>query len=105
MHYAVTAIGLYEPALFIEKISQFQGGLNPSKRAKLSFVLDELSWLAAHQKQFMRKLTVTPDFINEYAIFRNQLSNLDIRLKDFDGDSALIFADRTKTPRMEPSWE
>jgi hypothetical protein len=71
-------------------------------------VLAEINGIYEHKQQFDPRVTQMREQregLQEYEVFRNQLSNLSVRLSEFDRESAKIFSDRKKTPKLEPSWD
>jgi hypothetical protein len=108
MHFAVTSIALFDPRTDIDTIKELSSDLHPLARAKLALITTEMNDIYRHKLQFDARITEMKEreaWYREYEVFRNQLSNLNVRLAEFGGDSTSMFSGRTKTPKLEPSWD
>src|SRR5262249_47898925 len=106
--FAVGPIFLFHPKGWIDSINDVAAGLNPLARARLSLVVAEINGVYENKEEFESRgtqMSEQREWLHEYEVFRNQLSNLCVRLGEFDSESAKIFSDRKKTPKLEPSWD
>jgi hypothetical protein len=108
MHFAVTSIFLFDPRTDIDTIKELSSDLHPLARGRLVLVTTEMNDIYCHKIQFDARITEMKEreaWYREYEVFRNQLSNLSVRLAEFGAGSASMFSDRIKTPKLEPSWD